>query len=75
MDDPDAGWTEADSEHFIDLGQVYIPCRQEIGEVILDLIPAESDESFPAIDLGIGAGWPSRDPCHNPPVVPGCDGG
>ncbi len=57
MDDPEAGWSEADSEHFIDLGQIYIPFRQEIGEVILDLIPAERDEAFLAIDLGIGAGW------------------
>ncbi len=57
MDDPGAGWTEADSEHFIDLGQIYIPFREEIGEVILDLIPAERGEAFLSVELGIGSGW------------------
>lgn len=57
MSDVDMAWTEVDSEHFIDLGQVYIPSRAEIGESILDLTPAERHEAFLAIDLGIGGGW------------------
>lgn len=59
-DDVDAlgiPWSEADSRHFIERGQIHIPARDEIGETILELIPAEREEPFLAVELGVGAGW------------------
>jgi tRNA (cmo5U34)-methyltransferase len=50
-------WSEAASRQFIERGHIHIPNRDEIGATILDLIPAESDESFLAVELGVGAGW------------------
>ncbi len=50
-------WSEEASRHFIDRGRIHIPNRDEIGETILDLIPAERDEPFLAVELGVGAGW------------------
>jgi trans-aconitate methyltransferase len=50
-------WSEADSQHFIERGRIHIPNRDEIGDTILDLIPAEPDEPFQAVELGVGAGW------------------
>jgi len=56
----DLPWSEADSQHFIEAGRVYTPGRDEILEVILDLIPAERGEEFLAVEVGVGAGWLSR---------------
>ena len=53
-------WSEADSDHFIEVGKIHIPSRDEIQETILDLIPADGDEPFLAVELGVGAGWLSR---------------
>src|SRR5947209_19864693 len=53
-------WREADSQRFIELGQIYTPARDEIRETILDLIPAEQDEPFLAVELGVGGGWLSE---------------
>ncbi len=53
-------WSEADSRRFIERGQIHIPLRNEIQETILDLIPAEPDESFLAVELGVGSGWLSE---------------
>lgn len=50
-------WSERDSQHFIERGRIHIPNRDEIGETILDLLPAERDEPFLAVELGVGAGW------------------
>jgi SAM-dependent methyltransferase len=46
-----------DSRDFIELGRIYTPARDEIRETILDLMPAEQDEPFLAVELGVGAGW------------------
>jgi len=54
------GWSEADSRHFIEVGRIHTPARAEIGETILDLIPAETDEPFLAVELGVGGGWLSE---------------
>jgi len=51
------GWTEADSEHFIDLGRIYTPRRDEIAQAFVDLIPADDDETFIGVELGTGQGW------------------
>jgi len=56
----DMPWTESDSEHFIEVGAIHTPSRSEIGDVILDLIPAEADEPFQVVELGVGSGWLSE---------------
>ncbi len=50
-------WSEESSRHFIEIGRVYTPTRDEIRDAILDLIPAERDEPFIAVKLGVGSGW------------------
>ena len=50
-------WSEENSRHFIELGRIYTPARDEIQETILDLIPAEHDDAFLAVELGVGSGW------------------
>jgi SAM-dependent methyltransferase len=54
---PEIVWSEENSRHFIELGRIYTPARDEIQKTILDLIPAEHDEAFLAVELGIGSGW------------------
>jgi tRNA (cmo5U34)-methyltransferase len=51
------GWSEDHSRHFIELGRVYTPSRDEIRDVMLSLIPAAIDEPFLAVELGVGGGW------------------
>lgn len=53
----DMPWSEADSQRFIELGRIYTPARDEIRDTILDLLPANADEPFLAVELGVGAGW------------------
>jgi trans-aconitate methyltransferase len=53
-------WNESDSEHFIDVGHIITPRRDEMGESLLDLLPAERDEDFLAVEIGCGAGWLSE---------------
>ena len=50
-------WSEETSQQFIEQGQIHIPQRNEIQDTLLDLIPAEPDEPFLAVELGIGSGW------------------
>jgi trans-aconitate methyltransferase len=50
-------WSEADSHNFIERGKIFTPSRDEIQETILNLIPAQPDEAFLAVEIGIGAGW------------------
>ncbi len=57
MTDTGPAWGEADSRLFIERGRVYTPRRDEMAATLLDLIPAEADESFLAVELGFGAGW------------------
>jgi tRNA (cmo5U34)-methyltransferase len=49
-------WTEADSEQFAEIGEVYVPAREEQRRVLLDLIPAEADDSFTIVELAAGDG-------------------
>lgn len=53
----EAGWRETGSEAFARIGEIFTPGREEIEKVVLDHIPAERDESFPAVDVGSGSGW------------------
>lgn len=55
-----AGWQEEDSAHFIDMGEVLTPARDDMGQALLDLIPAASDDTFVAVDIGCGVGWLSE---------------
>src|SRR5690242_8777677 len=50
-------WTEESSQHFIELGHIYTPARDEIQEAMTDLIPADNDDPFLAVELGVGGGW------------------
>jgi tRNA (cmo5U34)-methyltransferase len=49
-------WTEADSERFADVGDLYVPAREEQRRVLLDLIPAATDEMFTLVELAAGDG-------------------
>ncbi len=56
----EGGWLETDSRLFTDLGEVFIPGREEILRVLLDHLPVRDDESFFAVDVGCGGGWLSE---------------
>lgn len=56
----DNAWSEENSAQFIELGRIFTPARDEIQQAILDLIPAERDEPFLAVELGVGEGWLSE---------------
>jgi SAM-dependent methyltransferase len=50
-------WSEDSSRQFIDLGHIYTPARDEVQQAILDLMPADHDEAFLVVELGVGSGW------------------
>jgi tRNA (cmo5U34)-methyltransferase len=50
-------WGEDESKIFVELGRAMVPGREEIERTLLDLIPAEPDEPFVGVEIGIGAGW------------------
>jgi SAM-dependent methyltransferase len=50
-------WTETNSAHFIDLGKIYTPRRDELASAFADLIPADDAELFTGVELGSGQGW------------------
>jgi tRNA (cmo5U34)-methyltransferase len=56
-DEQPAVWQESDSAHFIDLGRIYTPRRDELRDAFLDLIPAQADEAFVGVEIGTGQGW------------------
>ena len=56
-DDAKRAWSERDSAQFIELGRIFTPARDDIQRAILDLIPAERDEVFVAVELRVVAGW------------------
>lgn len=58
--DPAGGWSETDSQQFIEDGHIVTPARDEIAHTILRLLPAERDEPFLAVELGVGTGWLSE---------------
>ncbi len=59
MTDPPAlpFWEEEHSRHFIDLGRVYTPRRDELQQAFVDLIPAWHDDDFTVAELACGTGW------------------
>lgn len=50
-------WSEDESKVFVEFGRAMVPGREEIERTFLDLIPAEADEPFTAVEIGTGAGW------------------
>jgi tRNA (cmo5U34)-methyltransferase len=52
-----SAWQESDSAHFIDLGRIYTPRRDEMRDAFLDLIPAATGDRFTGVELGTGQGW------------------
>jgi tRNA (cmo5U34)-methyltransferase len=50
-------WDEDDSKVFVEFGRAMVPGREEIEQTFLDLIPAERDEPFLAVEIGTGSGW------------------
>ena len=59
-DSPAPAWGEDHSDLFILRGQVFTPRRDEIARSLVDLIPAATDDTFTAVELGVGAGWLSE---------------
>jgi tRNA (cmo5U34)-methyltransferase len=56
--DRQAGWNEADSQDFIDLGSFFVPDREEQIATVLDMIPDPGDGLL--VDLCCGEGLLSR---------------
>lgn len=50
-------WNESDTELFLRYGRVFIPEREELAKIFVDLIPANRDDSFVAVDIATGGGW------------------
>ncbi|MGE3797134.1 MAG: trans-aconitate 2-methyltransferase [Thermomicrobiales bacterium] len=50
-------WEEEHSRHFIDLGRIYTPRRDELQQAFIDLIPAWHDDDFTVVELACGTGW------------------
>lgn len=50
-------WEEGESEAFVEFGEAMAPGREEIEQAFLSLLPAERDEPFVGVEIGIGAGW------------------
>ena len=50
-------WGEEESKIFVEFGRAMVPGREEIERTFLDLIPAEPDEPFLAVEIGTGSGW------------------
>jgi tRNA (cmo5U34)-methyltransferase len=54
------GWTEADSQTFVDDGAVFVPSRDEQMATLCALVPGRPDEAFAVAELGAGAGVLAR---------------
>lgn len=50
-------WTESDTDLFLRYGRIFVPERDELAKTFIDLIPANRNESFVAVDIATGGGW------------------
>jgi hypothetical protein len=50
-------WGEDTSKIFVEFGRAMVPGCEEIECTLLNLIPAEPNEPFLAVEIGTGAGW------------------
>ncbi len=55
-DQPPSGWTEADSQTFLDIADVAVPGRREQLQTLLSLVPAGEDAAFAAVEVCCGEG-------------------
>jgi trans-aconitate methyltransferase len=55
--DAPGAWDEDESKVFVEFGRAMVPGREEIERTLLNLIPAEPDEPFLAVEIGTGSGW------------------
>lgn len=53
VDDALEAWGEDESETFVELDRAMVPGREEIERTFLDLIPAEPDEPFVGVEIGL----------------------
>jgi phospholipid N-methyltransferase len=53
-------WTEDNSAHFLELGDLFVPGRAEQLTTLVDLLPAQPSEIFTVVELGAGAGKLAR---------------
>lgn len=53
-------WSEADSRAFLDVGDVFVPDRDEQVRALCAMVPAARDEAFTAVELGSGGGALAR---------------
>jgi tRNA (cmo5U34)-methyltransferase len=52
----DAHWSEDDSNLFLDLAEIFVPAREEQVNTLLQLIPANAEETFTVVELASGEG-------------------
>jgi len=52
-----AQWQETDSDFFIQYGKAFIPERDKLQELSLQLISHNEDDSFTVVDICVGGGW------------------
>lgn len=57
MNEQETRWNESDTELFLKYGEVFVPERNEIAKAFINLIPAGRQETFTAVDIGVGGGW------------------
>ena len=50
-------WGEQESKVFVEFGRAMVPGREEIERIFLDLIPAQPEEPFLAVEIGTVSGW------------------
>ena len=65
--DAPAAWGEDESKVFVEFGRAMVPGREEIERTLLNLIPADPDETFLGVDIGTGSGWLSAAVLHEYP--------
>ncbi|EGK13388.1 class I SAM-dependent methyltransferase [Kroppenstedtia eburnea] len=53
-------WEEEDSRLFLKYGHIFVPERERLARAFIDLIPADQDEAFRLVELGVGGGWLSE---------------
>src|SRR5260370_40231402 len=53
---PQGQWSETDSNLFLNVAEIFVPARAEQVSTLLQLVPAQANETFTAVELGAGDG-------------------
>ena len=53
----DEKWQESDSHVFLEYGKAFIPYRDKIERIFLDLLPKDVNQRFTVVDICVGGGW------------------